>query len=448
MRYFVFLLSCLFSIAQPQKWTLSACIAHGLRYHEQLQLAYSDERIAKQKVLETIAQGLPQIQASGDLKYFYEIPTTMLPAVIIGGRPGEYIPVQFGVPWNVTLKLEATQLLFSATYLVGVKAAKALQTLTTYEIKQTRQEVIAKIAKAYYTVLIQQQQLKLLENQLQYLDTLLQHTAALVQEGFVQPLDYDRLKVNYENLKSEYENLKQLVELSKMLLKFQMGFPIKEPIALADTSLSLEAFNTVFLSWRKHVWSPTEHPEYQKLIQLRRLRQLDVRRYRSLFLPTLVGFASIATQAQRTTFDLFDTKKRWFPIGVVGLQLNIPLFQGSQRFWKIQQAKLELKKTELQLQLFEKRLQLQQEQSLWQIEQQLKNIAQYERNRALARSVLETVQKKYKEGLASLIEVVQAQKDLREAEIQYFNALLTLHLSFVDYLQSLGVLETVYLGDA
>ena len=76
-----------------------------------------------------------------------------------------------------------------------------------------------------------------------------------------------------------------------------------------------------------------------------KINELDLKRYRYAYLPSLVAYGSYQRNAQRTKFDFFDSEQKWFPIGLIGATLNVPIFSGGQKYYRIQQAKLNLVKT-------------------------------------------------------------------------------------------------------
>ena len=61
----------------------------------------------------------------------------------------------------VTLDLTINQLFFSTTYLVGLKAAGTYKDLAAKTTEQTEIEIIEKVTKAYYSVLVNNERITL-----------------------------------------------------------------------------------------------------------------------------------------------------------------------------------------------------------------------------------------------------------------------------------------------
>ena len=72
---------------------------------------------------------------------------------------------------------------------------------------------------------------------------------------------------------------------------------------------------------------------------------MELKRYRLNYLPSIAAYGTASTSAQRNKFDIFDTKKGWYPTGIVGATLNLPIFDGFQKHYKVQQTKLKIQKT-------------------------------------------------------------------------------------------------------
>ncbi len=430
-----------FSQTQVHVLSMDEAVKKAILFRAEVKNASLDYEIAKKKVKETLGIGLPQINGSGELKYNYQLPTSLLPGEIFGAPPGTYVEVQFGVPWNVTLNITATQLIFNGNYFVGIQASKAFKDLMNLNLKLSENQVKQKVYKAYYSVLIAEERAKLLDANIEKVENLLQTTEALNKEGFAQNIDVDRLKVLHNNLQSEKENLGRFIQLTYSLFKFQTGINLQDSVILTDTLPKIDVAEI-----EKSIAEEGSFEEIYKrrmeiamLEQQLRLRQLNIKKERVGYLPSLAGFGMVATQAQKQEFsEIFDTKQRWFPIGAVGLRLQVPIFDGLQRSFRIQQNKLEYIKTENTLRQTRQAIDLQVQQTRTQLLNQLNSVETQKANMELAKKILEQARKKYETGLGSNIEVIQAETSYKEARINYFNALLEAYNLFVDYKYSIG----------
>ena len=431
--------SLAFAQESIQTFSMKAAIQYALTHSPSLQNTYLDYQIARQKIAEVRSAGLPQINSTTTLRYFVEIPTSLVPGEFFGAPRGTFIPIRFGVPYNLEIGVTGTQLLFDGTYFVGLSAARAVKELTYRAYQRSRIETITAVSKAYLTVLITQERLRLLKENLDQLQTTLRQTKGLYEAGFAEKLDYQRLEVAYNNLQTEYNKAAELTALAYLTLKLQMGYPLDQPIALSDTLPDLPLLLPDSLSLQN--FDPAQRLEYQILLAQRRALELNLRRYQVAYLPSLVFISSLATQAQRNEFDFFDTKKRWFPIAFIGFQLQVPLFDGLRKASQVSQARLELLKNQNDLYQLRQALTLEAQNARIQLLNALQNLAIQKRNLELAQTVLETTQKKVEAGLASTVESVQAQNAYQQAQLGYTTALLEAHSAYIDWQKALGLLS-------
>ena len=431
--------SLAFAQESIQTFGMKAAIQYALMHSPSLQNTYLDYQIARQKIAEVRSAGLPQINSTTTLRYFVEIPTSLVPGEFFGAPRGTFIPIRFGVPYNLEIGVTGTQLLFDGTYFVGLSAARAVKELTYRAYQRSRIETITAVSKAYLTVLITQERLRLLKENLDQLQTTLRQTKGLYEAGFAEKLDYQRLEVAYNNLQTEYNKAAELTALAYLTLKLQMGYPLDQPITLSDTLPELPLLLPDSLSLQN--FDPAQRLEYQILLAQRRALELNLRRYQVAYLPSLVFISSLATQAQRNEFDFFDTKKRWFPIAFIGFQLQVPLFDGLRKASQVSQARLELRKNQNDLYQLRQALTLEAQNARIQLLNALQNLAIQKRNLELAQTVLETTQKKVEAGLASTVESVQAQNAYQQAQLGYTTALLEAYSAYIDWQKALGLLS-------
>ncbi|OZA60684.1 MAG: transporter, partial [Sphingobacteriales bacterium 39-40-5] len=143
-------------------FSLQEAIEYAQRNQSSIQNAKIDEEIAANTVKQTVGIGLPQVNGSVNFQDFLKVPTNLVPGEIFG-QPGKLLPVQFGVKYQSSFGLELNQLLFDGTYLVGLQASKTYKELSSKSLKRSRIETAVAVTKAYYSVLVSNEQLNLLD---------------------------------------------------------------------------------------------------------------------------------------------------------------------------------------------------------------------------------------------------------------------------------------------
>jgi outer membrane protein len=451
MRYFlkfnlllVFHFCCLINYgqqaaAQSPDFTLQGAIDYAMKHNTNYLNAELDVKMAKYKKNEIMGAGLPQINGSVDVKDYFEIPTSLLPGEFFGAPAGSFIPVKFGTQYNATAGGSVSQLVFSSDYFLGLKASKEFMALSEKSLARTKTETIVTITKAYYGAIINKERLKTLDANLIRIKKLFDETKALNTAGFVEKIDLDRVELIYNNLLTEKEKVERLIGVSQTLLKFQMGYDLKQPINLTD-ELKAEQLQDLNLLEETKVNYEARH-EYSLLQSQDKLNHLELKRYKLQHLPSLVAYASYIQQAQRTKFDIFDFSQKWYPIGIIGATLNVPIFNGGQKYFRIKQAKINIEKTSNTLVNLKSAIDMEATVSQIMYKNAFSSMQTQQKNKQLATDIFETAKKKYAAGVGSNLEVVTAETALKEAETNYLNSIYDLLIAKVDLDKALGSIK-------
>lgn len=435
---FLFCVSWIFPAKAQQKdtvatFTLQQAIEYAQKHHSGILNAEIDEQIAKNTVKQTIGIGLPQLSGNATFQDYIKVPTSLIPGEVFG-QPGTQIPVQFGVKYNSSIGLELSQLVFDGTYLVGLKASQTYKELSVKNTKRTRIETAVAVTKAYYSVLVSNEQLGLIDANLDRLNKTLNDTEQLFKNGYAEKIDVDRLTVLKNNLVTERENVIRLLALNKDLLKFQMGMTIGSDLRLTDQISTVSVYDNTLLAsdstaYRKRI-------EYSLIETQKRLNELDVKRYKSAFLPSLVAFGSASNSFQSNSFgSLYDTR---FPTTIVGLKLSVPIISGGQKTYQLRNAKLAALKTENDLYNLKNTLNLDIRQAQTTYKNGQQSLENQRRNMELAKEVLRVTKIKYEQGVGSSLEVTTAETSLKEAQNNYIGALYDMLINKVNLDKALG----------
>jgi outer membrane protein TolC len=424
-----------------KQFSLQAAIEFATKHNNTYLNVENDARYNTYKKNELVAQGLPQLSGTADLRDNLVLPTSLLPGTfgaLIGAPTNAPIPVKFGVQYNVTASANLNQIIFSSDYLVGVKAAKELVNLSQKNILRSKVETAQNVSKAYYGVLINKERIKILDLNIDRVKTLKDNTTALNKNGFAELIDVQRLEVSYNNLMTEKEKTLRLVEISELALKFQMGYELQKPIELIDDLSKIENAPDLQNIGADKV-DISNRPEYMVLQAQQKLNELDLKRYKLAYLPNLMGYGLLAEQFQKSTLDLGDGK-HWFPLSYVGLTLNVPIFDGLQKHWRVQEAKVNLLKTQNSFTQLKQSIDLEIQSAIVNYKNALVSLQTQKRNIELSRNVYEVTKKKYEQGIGSSLDMNTTENDLRTSETNYFNSLYDLIIAKIDYQKATGTL--------
>ena len=426
--------------ANKNSFSLQESIDYSLKHSPNYLNAELDLQNADYRRKEITGQGLPQVTGSLDLKDYINLPTSLLPGQIIGQAPGTFIPVKFGTKYNATAGLSASETI-SSDYFFGLTAQREYMNLSKISVTRSKADLVSQVTKAYYSVVISRDRIKSLEANMAKLKKTYEDTKVANQQGIVELIDVERLEVQYNNLVADRDRSVRSIEISEAVLKFQMGYQVNEPITLTD---SLNAEGSPFEELSKTA-DITQRPDF-KLIQSQQiLYDLDVKRLKYGFLPSLNIYGSLQYNAQRNTFTIFqasgsDVTKSWYNIALVGATLNFNIFTSWQRMNRLEQAKITSFKNKNAIKTLELNAQLETNTASINYNNAYQNLLRQKKNMELAQHVADVARKKYEGGVGSNIEVVTAETSLVDAQTNYYNSAFDMIVAKTDYLKATGTL--------
>jgi len=471
--YQIFVLSLIVPLgvkAQQQatpksSFTLDECITYALTNTVNVKNARVDAQIAEAKVKETFGIGLPQVSGNVSLQHNQKLPrffSTYATAQGFGGvdpntgepllqipgmAPTDVVASQnfFQLKSSGQAQVTINQILFNGSYLVGLKAAGTYKDLAYKTEEQTQIQVVESVTKAYYGVLVNTERITLFDNNIARVDSLLRTTAALNKNGFAEEIDVDRIQVTLNNLKSERLKFLNLQNLSVTLLKYQMNYPMELPIEVKGNLSDLTVDENLFNEY-KEGWDYKNRIEYKMLDTQRKLQELDVRNKYAASMPNLSAFANLGYSTQSPNISgLFKTNTnlkegeygpigpdKWYSFSSFGVSLNVPLFSGLQRNYQLQQSKLSLLKLQNNYTSLKQAIDLSISQNTITYENSIATLRSQRENMTLADKVARVTKIKYEQGVGSNIEVTDAESSLREAQVNFYNALFDAIIAKID----------------
>lgn len=424
--------------SSPMYLSLEQAREFALEHSIAVRSSTADVQIARQGIREITATGLPQISASVGYQYFLDIPVSLIPAEFFGGQPGEFQEIRFGTEHNLTAGITLNQMIFDGSYIVGLRAARIYREIATRGLQLTQLEVKNQVTETYLLTLVADENLRIVQQNLQNMQQTLFETEQILRAGFTDPINVDQLRLTVSNMKNAISNLERQQQLTLDLLKFQIGLDMSQELYLTDSlqglleQIGLQAAND-------QQWDATRHVEYQAIKAQADFSRMVMMREQSAYLPVLTASFTRQEMAMRNQFNFFDGEQPWFPTTLLSVNLNIPIFSSGLRSSRIQQARLEMEKTQMQAQQVQQALQLQMNQARASFNTALEKYQNEQQNLELARRILQRTTIMQREGLASSLELTQANEQLLTTQGNYLNAIFELLNARNDMQRALGV---------
>ena len=404
--------------AQVSEWTLEACIDTALVHNKNIQMAKKQGEIALLKHQEAKAQLLPKLFLLGDYRYFTELPYQLMPQSAFGGPEGIFREIQFGVPHNISANLTFKMPLYDPLIMGSIKASATNQELTLLQEVKTKEQVYLEVSNLYYNAQVLKNKLAFSMENLSNSQKLEKNTRLLYEQTLAQRTDWDKVILQTQQLESAAAQVESQYEMVLKALKFVMGIPLEEAL---EIPLDIRLIEQEQWSTQKTVDEQIQEKKGQ--INQQELTTLHLSRIPNLSLNGNYGRTGFGYTGNPESFLNF------YPVSFIGIQLSVPLFNGSVTHKKIQQKKIELQNNQLQQDLLSQQTEMLHQNALLQTKVAEFQLQTGQQQIKLAASVYQRTLLQQQEGVVSLTEVLLADNALRNAQQLYLNAL-------VDYLKA------------
>lgn len=444
--YLVFLIICLLVFSEisaqittrnekgPLTFSLSEAQEYAAKHFNDARNAELDKQITRNRTIEIITEGLPQVTGFFNYQNNYKLQTNIIPAGIFG--PTE-VRVQFGNPYVANTYLNVDQLIIDGRYFLGLRANRSFIELSERQAQLTAIEIKANVAKAYYACLLNKQVESILQNNLEIANTLLRETEAYYQAGLREELDVDKLRLNVLQISSQIELARYRSALSINTLKYLMGLSLDTEIMLSDDLEALlarqEPVNTL------DDFNPQSRLEYKLLQTQYEIRGFDKKRFALGYLPALYGNFVYGANTFNQEANVFA--REWFPYGNWGISLQVPFFDSYRKTAQYQQKKLEQQKIKNNIEAFESSARLDAQNKLQAYHTSMENYKNQQLNYTLAEKIYSTARVKYNKGVGNSVELAQAEAAFAEAQRQYLQSIYEVLSSRTDLEKALGILK-------
>ena len=425
IQIFIIMLITTMGFSQQNTYSLSLNEAVEFALDSSYNAINSRREIAKSLKLkwETIANGLPQINANIDYQNQLKQPVNLLPGEIAGGEPGTFVPVIFNPKQSMALTGTLTQLIFDGSYLVGLEAAEVFVEYNENSNEKSLLEVRKAVISAYGGVLLTQEAVAISEKNLETLKENLKETEAMFQNGFAEEEDVEQLQITAAQVENELNNSKRMEIIAMQMLNLSLGIPVESKVILTDTLKTLTQ-ESIAMSFEDEPFSFEENVDYRIAQNITRQRELEVKQEKSQAWPKLHGFLNYGTFASDNDFVFFDSQTSWFQSSIFGVSMTIPIFSSLQRSAKTQQAKIALEQAKTNFEQILQQINLGLDTARSDFKFAIENYHVAEKNLELSERIEHKNQIKFKEGISSSFELRQAQTQLYLAQSEYVKAML------------------------
>jgi outer membrane protein TolC len=430
------LLSLWLSASAQEKWTLKRCIEFGL-INNKSNTVYANEKLAADaRAREALSDYLPKVSVTSTIDNNLKLQQSVIPAGVFG--PNE-LKVSLSQKYSSNASAQLDQVIYDQSMLTGLKAEKYNKQQAELNIDQNQEAIIYNISSAYFQILVYQQQLELLKHNIQTYQKQIEIYRLQVLKGIALQKDLDKVSVDYNNTNSQIRVAQSNILLAENELKFEMGYPIGDLLAIDDSTKMQIPFD---LEGRPNTFSPSLRVDY-KLSELNiKVLEIEQAKIKAGGLPKLTGYFRYGAVGFGN--DLKGAYDQLLPFSAVGLKLSVPISDFFKRSAQYKQAKINRINAVENLKLSEGRYRVEYENARSKLLQAQVNVENDQRNVGLAESVLKVTDLQFQKGTTNLTDWLNTQNALKDAQNSYLKSLFDYYQTRVDLEKATGTLKIFY----
>lgn len=438
MKRLVFTLviaSALFPLKAQEALTLKQCLLLGIENNLQLQTRRNDIAKGKHSVSENRAKLLPQINAVGSINDNFNPPVS----VTDGSAYGNPYNVTKTLQYNASAGLQLQMPLYNQTLITALDITKMTDRINTLSYDKARNDLIEQISRMYYLAQSTAEQVAIIKGNIGRLEELKSITLAFFDNGMAMDVDVKRVNINLENLQVQRDNAEAMLAQQINMLKYVIDYPADEPIVL--TAVNAACVEDIELTGLYE-----SLPELQLLQQQSKLANKQEKMIRYGYLPSLSLTGNFTYSAYTDKFcNWFKSgpSSRWYNSSGIGLTLRIPLFDGLEKHSKIRKAQLDAENARLAYDDALNGLRTQYLNATSDLMNSRRNFAKQLDNYRLAEEVYTVTADRYREGIASMTEVLQDEMQMSEAQNSYVTAHYNYRVTALSLLRLTGQLDSL-----
>lgn len=415
--------------------SLEECIKIGIENNLALQAKRNEIRKGQYALSENRARLLPVING------FAGFTDNIKPPVSVTDGSS------YGVPYNVTKTLPYSanagiqlQLpLYNQTLYTSMDVARIMDQLNRLGYEKAREELMMEISKLYYLGQTTNEQLEILKNNIGRLEELKNITEAFYDNGMAMDIDVKRVRINLDNMKVQYDNAQAMLVQQMNLLKYMMDYPVEKNFALERVQAE-KLSHTELTGLSENLY------EIQMLESQKTLAEKQRKLIRNGYIPSLSLSGNLSTSAftDKARYWFQDNpSSKWYTSYGVGVSLRVPIFDGLEKRNKVRKAEMDIENARLNLENTRKNLQTKYLNATNDLMNSERNFFKQKDNYLLAEDVYAVTIDRYKEGIASMTEVLQDEMRMSEAQNNYITAHYNYQLNNLVLLKLTGNIESL-----
>jgi outer membrane protein len=424
--------------AQSAPLTIKGAVDMALSNNRSLKSDSLNISITNEKNKQLASQYMPQINYSSGADYNPAIASQMLPGSLVGQPAKDFVPVQFGTRYNLKGGIEITQTLFRKDLLIQIKSSPLQTAIAKTKYNLTKEELVYQVAGMFYSLQTNAEMIRTTRFDYLNMKEVLSIAKAQFETGILKRIDYESLEINVANTESNLNQLQTQYNDQLAYFNYLLGVPASTETVIED-GISQNIFSPESGSYL------LQREDIRLSSQMIKAKELELKSIHAEKSPVLSSYVQYNYQSQFNEPGKAFNSDYLSNNATVGITVSISIFDGNRRRSRIQMANTELEQLKLKNQYKKEQAAME----LFSAKGTLNNNQQEyiitRNNLELASKVFNTRKALYTEGVTTLMELLDAERELSKARNQHMQAQINVQTGRLDVFKANGTLLTDYL---
>lgn len=391
-----------------------------ITFHEAIEMALEHNKgilaardaVRKAETGVTIARSgfLPTIDVQGSYTRLAELPAIEIEIPGLGTKE-----FQMGEMENYVARASLQQPLFTwGKILGGYKISKLNLDATREDYRKQENELVFDVTKSFYSILVLKELVKLTEDAYEQTQNHVNVVGKRYNAGVASKFDLLRVRVQLKNMEPQVIKVKNGLEIAKTGFKTLIGLPQDSPISLEEEL----KYEPIEIDLEKSIKEAEVNRPEIKSLALRKQMASE-----ALLIAKKANWPTLAFIANYDYKKPVYFKNAWGTDWNVTVALQMPIFTGLGNIGKMREARYRLSQAEHRLNLLKEGIELEIRVAYLGIEEAKKLVESQKENIIQAEEALSIVEERYKQGLATSLEVMDTQLALTQAKTNWLQSL-------------------------
>jgi len=408
--------------------TLEDSIQLALRQNPFFQAEKAKEEQAAAMVKEAFANFLPSVNAQGSHILDKKVMSILMPSLF--GMPAQKIKLDFTRDYQLALNM-SVPLYAGGRIMSGYKQANLNLQATRESIRQSMQDTVFNVKKAFYGHLLARKFVDVAQEAVDLAQKHLKNVKSLYEVGMASRFDLLRSEVQAANLQPQLIRARNGLSSAELGLKTLLGLDLKQAIEVKG-ELSYQAFEANMDAAVAQALA--SRPELVQLNYQKQMASEMVKMARAAYIPTVAVGGQYNFWGNNLKFG-GDTWESYYTFSLV---LNVPVFNGFVNSAKVGESKAMLKQLEFSQKGLTEMVKFEVNDSILSLQQAKESLLSQEKNVEQAQEAVRIAELNYKEGLATNLDVSGAHVALSQARTNHSQALFDYALALAQLEKAIG----------